>query len=487
MSCNGGTNCTCGCCVGIGVQTPQALYNLPGLSSIGYRAGTWNTFRESMLSRLSSFDYPALAPLKTRDSDDFTIAFLDAAAVVLDILTFYQERLANESYLRTAVQLRSLTELARLIGYQPNPGVSASAYLAFTLKSIPGLTPDPSTPAIVIPAGTQAQSVPAQGQKPQTFETFAPIQAKADWNAQPVETVTPWTPAAGDTSVYLAGTSTQLQPGDYVLIVGDECKLSTGWVMCALTTVAPDAINQRTFIEWSEVSGGDSVPLASQNPKVYALRQRAALFGYNAVDPNMLNPAGNNLGSLVETTPSVPASASPPAIPAYPWTWSGYKLSDSIDLDAAYPKIVADSWLVMIGPDAEASLYRAKSVSPAARSGFGLSAKITRVVPYPTADLGGFPLDTTIVLAQSEELEVTEQPLDHPLYGTLLDLENLRPDLVGVQAVAVSGKRQKIGVISSLAFYPDDGSGKATLNPGDLLTIIDPSPLPLNQDGSIPN
>src|ERR1019366_1362619 len=98
MSCNGSTSCTCGCCAGVGVQTPREVSNLPGLSSIAYRTGTWTTFRESMHARLSSFDYPALAPLKTRASDDFTIALLDATAVMLDILTFYQERLANESY-----------------------------------------------------------------------------------------------------------------------------------------------------------------------------------------------------------------------------------------------------------------------------------------------------------------------------------------------------------------------------------------------------
>ena len=103
-------------------MTPQGESNLPGLSSIAYRTGTWATFKESMLARLSSADYPALAQLKTRDDDDFSIALLDATSVVLDILTFYQERLANESYLRTATQLRSLTELARLIGYQPAPG-----------------------------------------------------------------------------------------------------------------------------------------------------------------------------------------------------------------------------------------------------------------------------------------------------------------------------------------------------------------------------
>src|SRR5580698_8713145 len=139
MSCSGTSTCTCGCCAGTSVQTPQMLTNRAGLNALAYRVGTWSTFKESMLARLSSADYPALAALKTRDDDDFTVAFLDATSVVLDILTFYQERLANESYLRTAVQQQSLTELSRLIGYQPSPGVSASVYLAFTLKAATGL------------------------------------------------------------------------------------------------------------------------------------------------------------------------------------------------------------------------------------------------------------------------------------------------------------------------------------------------------------
>jgi len=211
--CNGSANCTCGCCTGISVMTPQGESNLPGLSSIAYRTGTWATFKASMLARLSSANYPALAQLKTRDDDDFSIALLDATSVVLDILTFYQERLANESYLRTATQLRSLTELARLIGYQPAPGVAASTYLAFSLKTATGLPSNPAASAITIPKGTQVQSVPAQGQAPQTFETSADILAKADWNALPVQTGVPWIPQMGDFSAYLQGTATQLQPG----------------------------------------------------------------------------------------------------------------------------------------------------------------------------------------------------------------------------------------------------------------------------------
>src|SRR5271165_2903018 len=160
MSCTGTSSCTCGCCAGTSVQTPQAESNPPGQPSVSYRAGTWSTFKESMLARLSSYDYPALQAIKTRDDDDFTIAFVDATAVMLDILTFYQERLVNESYLRTAGQLRSLTELSRLIGFQPAPGVAAATFVAFTLTPAPGQPVDPTAPPVTIPKGTQIQSVP---------------------------------------------------------------------------------------------------------------------------------------------------------------------------------------------------------------------------------------------------------------------------------------------------------------------------------------
>ena len=182
MSCGCGDICTCGCCAGTSIATPVPESNAPGLSAIAYRTGTWATFKETMLARLSSSDYPALAALKTRDDDDISIALLDASAVALDILTFYQERLANESYLRTATQLYSLNQLSQLIGYQPSPGDSASVYLAFSLSAASGLPPNPANTAISIPSGTTVQSVPAQGSTAQIYPDVGryPCQARLE-------------------------------------------------------------------------------------------------------------------------------------------------------------------------------------------------------------------------------------------------------------------------------------------------------------------
>ena len=121
----------CGCCEGVEILTPLATVNRPGLPALSYRIGTHATFFETVKARLSSSDFPSLAKLTSREADDPAIALLDAWATVGDVLTFYQERIANEGYLRTATERRSVLELARLVGYQPRPGVAGDCKITW--------------------------------------------------------------------------------------------------------------------------------------------------------------------------------------------------------------------------------------------------------------------------------------------------------------------------------------------------------------------
>src|SRR3981189_2365996 len=124
----------CGCCCGIAADTPVWKFNRPGLPAIAYRVGTHADFRATLIAPMSSTDYPALKPLTTRNHDDYTITLCDSFAALADVLTFYQEPIANESSLRTALERRSALQLARLIGYQLAPGVAAGTSLAFMLQ-----------------------------------------------------------------------------------------------------------------------------------------------------------------------------------------------------------------------------------------------------------------------------------------------------------------------------------------------------------------
>ena len=210
----------CGCCDGLGPSTPATVFNRPALRQIAYRSGTYTEFYESMLARLTSTDLPELAALGTRDEDDFSIALLDAWAVTSDVLTFYQERIANESFLRTALQDRSVLELARLIGHPPRPGVAAEAYLAFLMEQAPGAPADAAA-TVTIEAGTKVQSIPGQDEAAQTFETAETTEGRVEWNAMAAQTRRAYTPVAGATEAYLAGITTLLKPGDIILIASD--------------------------------------------------------------------------------------------------------------------------------------------------------------------------------------------------------------------------------------------------------------------------
>ena len=203
----------CQCCTGIAISTPASTENRPGLSAISYRIGTYTSFFDTMRARLSSSEFPELAALKTRAAEDPAIALLDAWAVTADVLSFYQERLANEAYLATATERRSVIELARLIGYQPRPGVSASVYLAYEM--------DANATELEIPPQTRAQSVPGPGEQMQTFETAEPLKARAEWNTLELRMSQP--PRRDPEtilrqSLYFQGTATLLKANDVLLV-----------------------------------------------------------------------------------------------------------------------------------------------------------------------------------------------------------------------------------------------------------------------------
>lgn len=161
-------------------------HNPPGSSELSYRVGRHPEFFARMLEQLrketvqsaNGRRHRPLARLRTEDKDDPAIALLDAWAMTLDVLTFYQERIANEAYLKTATERLSVMELARAVGYELSPGMAAGAFLAFIVEDAPG-----SAGAVEISAGTKVLSVPKrQNAMPLTFETAKKFSARPQWN-----------------------------------------------------------------------------------------------------------------------------------------------------------------------------------------------------------------------------------------------------------------------------------------------------------------
>jgi hypothetical protein len=486
----------CGCGQGITAHTPQPITNRPRLSAIAYRVGLQPEFKESMLGALSDPQWLALSGLRTRLDSDFTIALLDAWATVSDILSFYQERIANELYLRTAVDQRSVFELAALVGYKPAPGASASAYIAFTLNSAPG-----SPENVLIPASSRVQSVPGPGQKPQVFETSADLQAYIEFNAIPAQATIPWVLKPNDTSMWLAGTSNNLQVGDAILFVTTSTDPTKQFAdFHFITAVSIDSTSGNTSVTWDL---GLSSAISGTNVAVYAFRKKGLIYGATSPDPRTLS----------DTIPII-KSSSDFTTGGSDWNFSRGNFgsnsnSNQICLDATYPGLAPDAsrdpqWLVFLYEN-EPVLYQISSADEFAPMHFTLTTKTTRVTLEYEQPLYLSPraisakptelLDDIVghtrseaVYVQSAELTPADPPylgkwgLDStynrqpgllvPVEGTSLEIDDVQELNVG-QAVGVFGKRLRLQALTANknGFVPDGASTGQPVAPGQVFIV----------------
>ena len=473
----------CGCCTGIAQLTPAVIVNRPALTAIAYRVGTYATFLATMEAALSGSNVPALAGLRTRSNGDFSIALLDAWSEVLDILTFYTERLANEAYLGTAIEGRSVFELARLVGYKPSPGVSASTVLAFSLATAPG---SPAT--VPIPAGTRVQSVPGPGQSPQVFETSTALSATIANNAIPAATSQPWQLNGGDTSTWIAGTANNIQVGNVLLFLyapGGIPSTTGPAAVCYVTSVTIDPVGGNTMISWNQplpsgfTDGETSISL-------YVFRTKAALYGANAPVPAMFPPA------VLSNIPGHPGDASSD------WIWYFKDYSNVINLDNSYTGLNPaasgnnapanqSQWMVLTGPQ-YTSFFQIQSASESNPGLYALSVKTTQLTIAAGTVLAGdtslslntllyeFVQETRVTTAyvQSQLLSFANLPLTSwplattyplttgmlaPVSGDAIVLAGLQP-IADNASIGVSGKRVRIAPLIALT-----GTGPGVTSP----------------------
>jgi predicted phage baseplate assembly protein len=478
------------------VLTPESVANPPGRRALRYRAGTHRTFLSTMLARLSSVDFPGLWKLTTRERDDPAIALLDCWATAADVLTFYQERLANEGYLRTATEQRSVLELARLVGYVPRPGVAASTYLAFTLEKDHDET---------IPVGTRAQSVPGPGQVLQSYETSDALFARDVFNQLKIRLTRPQDITTKNATeipeLWLAGTATRLRPNDALLIRGDHADFDRTLRFVERIEEDVDADRTRVVLQgeqppvdsppaWRVLSKLVAFLTAKRQPRdddgavlpdgpeetdtdlriaqlghpslagvlygawagavmtepgevqVHALRVKAALFGHNAP----LKPEFPQDGKID------------------PETWKEWTLKETanvLDLDNAYPEVHDGTLLAVVdepavkqaGSKSTIKVFGTRAttqVEQVARANYGIAAKVTRIVlskPESWEVLAKGKTDhlrRITVYTQSEELQLAEAPISDDVCGSTLELADLYQGLEPGRLMVVSGERADV-------------------------------------------
>ena len=327
----------CNCCEGTRKWTPMSEANRPGLDALRYRVGTHGAFLETMKARLSNmtvdafdedsqatFTYRPLQGLTVRDTSDPSIALLDGWATVADVLTFYQERIANEGYLRTATQRRSVLELARLVGYTLRPGVAASVYLAYTLE-------DKQIEPVEIPIGTRSQSIPGPDEFPQSFETSEKFVARTAWNNLQVRLTQPQnitlTTSLLIDHIYVDGITTNLNPGDSLLLVfGDDGSPS---VLRKVLKAEGEFIEKRTKIKLQPVP----LAVAALVPSLSYTVQR--------ID-SLVTPQSGGATSRSQTAAHEILDGAYLGLYLPPETWAGWMMAVDGDIESSVLKEIAE-------------------------------------------------------------------------------------------------------------------------------------------------
>lgn len=98
---------------------------------VDYLSRDYESFRQAVVDLI-----PAKLPEWTdRSEADFGIVLVELFAYMADILSYYQDRVANEAFLHSAQERRSVIEHLRLIGYEFAPAAAAATRLSVVVAN----------------------------------------------------------------------------------------------------------------------------------------------------------------------------------------------------------------------------------------------------------------------------------------------------------------------------------------------------------------
>lgn len=275
-------------------EHPISLANPPGQPRLHYRVGTYSSFLAAMLGRIrrelptGAQAPPPLAFLSEEEPENWVVGLLDAWARVGDVLTFYQERIANEGFLGTAQEELSVRELVRALAYAPRRALATSTFLAFRAAAGKDMPEE-----VHLDAGARVTTLPRKDHPKQTFETADLLALRSAWNEMSLvipRTLVTQAVRGSTKSLVLSGLRSSLVPGAVLLISGrleSVSGLARPRAKFLRTLEAVEAepgppSRARTVVRWRQPLLEQDDETRISQVRVSWLSQRGYLFGGNA-------------------------------------------------------------------------------------------------------------------------------------------------------------------------------------------------------------
>jgi hypothetical protein len=138
---------------------------------VDYTSRDYESIREDLIGLIPNFS----DTWTSRESTDFGIVLLELFSYMGDLLNYYIDRAANESFIDTSTQRSTVLAIAKLLNYSPTEVVAATGSVTFTNNS--------TTTAQTVPALTKLSGVSDSDGGSLIFETDAAVTVPANGSA----------------------------------------------------------------------------------------------------------------------------------------------------------------------------------------------------------------------------------------------------------------------------------------------------------------
>ncbi|BDB28729.1 hypothetical protein Tamer19_61180 [Cupriavidus sp. TA19] len=187
-----------------------------GLALLPRAPGLFPDWRSGLLAAVGR--EPALDEWRARESGDLGLMLVEMGAYVLDVSSFYDQLVANESYIATARLGGARRRHVGLLGYRARPAIGSSVWLAAQADG---------TRVVTLPAGTAIRSGEFQGNPPQVFELGEDAAVEPRVNLMEVNRVAATLLPSPLSSLTARSGSVRLRPGDVAVLETGGSLLAT--------------------------------------------------------------------------------------------------------------------------------------------------------------------------------------------------------------------------------------------------------------------
>lgn len=265
---------------------------------------------KSIVNPEAQEEHEALKGWTADREGDLGVMLLEMWAYVLDVLSFYDARLAERAYLGTAPEPDTVAEIVSLLGYEPRPALAAAVQLALEVR---GDAP------VAMSARTGFRSEALDTEPPQVFEV---LDAATLWPQRSAWTLAPYRLDAYDGTI-------RFRPGEgpsrgnVIAVTLDGKAKFVGTVAAVDTENHPDGERYQRVTIGAGAVGLPDAGVALSRLQAFVLGLRAPLTGL--VD-GINGVTGSAVGSPLTLVPTVSGSTG-----GLGW----------VVLDAFYPQLAA--------------------------------------------------------------------------------------------------------------------------------------------------